>query len=276
MKYTEEFVKQAFNNSKRISDFCRNLGIKPTGGNYRIAKNLITKFNLDITKLKREPWNKGHKVTQPHYTLESLLVKNSLHKGTTSLKNRLIKEGIKEQKCEICGYTENLELHHINGDPTDNRLENLQILCPNCHAKTNNFRFKGKGRTHEAPITYILTEEAAEQRRLDKLEKRRVPEEQRKVKRLVSKTCPNCGEEFVPKDSKQIYCSPECYHSRHDNRPDIITLIKVFKEKGNFTQTGNYFNVSDNAVRKWCILYGLPIKTLELKSYLDNIIIKEI
>ena len=69
---------------------------------------------------------------------------------TFKLKNRLIKEGIKENKCENCGLSSwlgkniNCELDHINGVSTDHRLENLQILCPNCHSQTDTFRAKNK------------------------------------------------------------------------------------------------------------------------------------
>jgi DNA-binding transcriptional ArsR family regulator len=61
------------------------------------------------------------------------------------LKRRLLVEGLKEEQCERCGTSEwrgralSLALHHLNGDPIDNRLENLQLLCPNCHAQTPNF-----------------------------------------------------------------------------------------------------------------------------------------
>jgi hypothetical protein len=61
------------------------------------------------------------------------------------LKTHLFNAGLKENRCEICGVAEwrgaplTMALHHINGDGRDNRLENLEILCPNCHAQTDNF-----------------------------------------------------------------------------------------------------------------------------------------
>ena len=65
------------------------------------------------------------------------------HRG--SLKARLLHAGIKTNNCEECGVSDwrgapiSLALHHVNGDPADNRLENLQLLCPNCHSQTDNF-----------------------------------------------------------------------------------------------------------------------------------------
>lgn len=81
--------------------------------------------------------------------LNEVLVKN---KETSShrLKGRLLAEGLKEHKCECCGITEwngqpaPIELDHINGNHHDNRLENLRILCPNCHAQTETYRGKNK------------------------------------------------------------------------------------------------------------------------------------
>ena len=65
---------------------------------------------------------------------------------TFKLKQRLFSEGLKSNKCEICGVNEwnglpiACELDHIDGDRTNHRLENLRILCPNCHSQTPTFR----------------------------------------------------------------------------------------------------------------------------------------
>ena len=65
------------------------------------------------------------------------------NRGT--IKRCLIRAGLKENRCEECGLAEwrdrplSFALHHINGNGRDNRLENLALLCPNCHSQTQNF-----------------------------------------------------------------------------------------------------------------------------------------
>lgn len=84
--------------------------------------------------------------------IDQLLVPG-FRRGRGHLKARLINGGLKENRCEICGITEwrgrplNMELHHVNGDGEDNRLENLQLLCGNCHAQTDNWGGRGQRRT---------------------------------------------------------------------------------------------------------------------------------
>lgn len=140
-----DIVKSSYS----IAEICRKLNIKPYGGNYRVIKNKIKKLNIDITHMTGRAWNSGVRKMSPKKSLNDILVKDS-HYKSYKLAKRLIKEGLKEHKCEYCGLKEwlgniiKLELHHINGDPYDNRYENLKLLCPNCHAYTDNYRGKNK------------------------------------------------------------------------------------------------------------------------------------
>lgn len=74
----------------------------------------------------------------------------------THLKRRLLAAGLKRNVCEECGLAEwrgrplSMALHHVNGDGRDNRLENLRLLCPNCHAQTENFSGRGRRRVELA------------------------------------------------------------------------------------------------------------------------------
>ncbi len=83
--------------------------------------------------------------------IEDILVAGC-RRGRSHVKARLIGAGLKENRCEVCGITEwrgrplTMELHHVNGDGEDNRLENLQLLCGNCHAQTDNWGGRGQRR----------------------------------------------------------------------------------------------------------------------------------
>jgi hypothetical protein len=77
--------------------------------------------------------------------------------GRGHLKGRLVAAGLKESRCECCGISEwrgkalSMALHHVNGDRHDNRLKNLQLLCPNCHSQTPNFSGRNTRRRPRLP-----------------------------------------------------------------------------------------------------------------------------
>jgi DNA-binding CsgD family transcriptional regulator len=88
---------------------------------------------------------RGELVVRPRKVPLATLLSVGRRRSRFHLKARLIDEGLKNARCERCRLSEwrgqplSLELHHVNGDPHDNRLESLQILCPNCHSQTENF-----------------------------------------------------------------------------------------------------------------------------------------
>jgi 5-methylcytosine-specific restriction endonuclease McrA len=90
-------------------------------------------------------------------SIDVLLVAGRKQTNRTHLKQRLLDAGLKENRCERCGITEwrgkplNMELHHVNGDGSDNHLENLQLLCGNCHSQTDNWGGRGLKRNGNRP-----------------------------------------------------------------------------------------------------------------------------
>ncbi len=141
----EEVVKQSFSFRQVI----KKLGLVPAGGNYYQLQKYIKEYGFDTTHFRGKAWNKGLRgIGKPRILTKEVLVRSSTFQSY-KLKLRLFKEGLKPQRCEQCGWSERapdshlpLEVDHINGDRTDHRIENLQILCPNCHSLTSNYRYR--------------------------------------------------------------------------------------------------------------------------------------
>ena len=140
----EEKIKNCYS----FAELCRRLGLNLEGSNPKTLRKKLDLFGIDYSHFTGQGWNVGLKF-KPRISksLDLILTENSTYQSYKLLK-RLIIEGKKEKKCECCGSIKwngreiPLELHHINGNRTDNRLENLQVLCPNCHALTDNYRGK--------------------------------------------------------------------------------------------------------------------------------------
>lgn len=93
------------------------------------------------------PSGRGTKRKSPSYTISLDEIVQGKHRGysSSSLKHRLLKSQLKKNECECCGLSTwqnqpiTMQLDHINGDSYDHRLENLRMLCPNCHSQTTTF-----------------------------------------------------------------------------------------------------------------------------------------
>jgi Zn finger protein HypA/HybF involved in hydrogenase expression len=168
------------------------------------------------------------------------------------LKAKLIQDGIKKCECEICGaYIWQgeplpLELHHKDGNHYNNDLENLQILCPNCHSIQDGNSGSNIGKYTKQKN--IVQDDNANKR---------------------AQKCLSCGKTLSPK-AKTGYCS-KCIHEqqRKVKRPAREELKSLIRNTS-FLAIGRQYGVSDKAVEKWCVAVGLPYKTREIKSMTDE------
>jgi hypothetical protein len=145
----EELI-EAVRTSRSLSQVLAKLGVRP-GGNQGRLRTRIKELGLDTSHFTGQSWRRGSDIpVVPRRPLEEVLVAGRLSK-TSKLKTRLIQAGLKAPRCESCnrdtwnGLPIPLELDHVNGRRDDNRLSNLRILCPNCHAQTPNYRGKNIG-----------------------------------------------------------------------------------------------------------------------------------
>lgn len=265
-KITKNQLENAVQQSKSIASVCRILNIRPVGGNYRTLRSKIKDWNIDISHFTGQGWNVGVIYRSPcKKPLSEILVENSNFKSITHLRDRLLNEGVKDHQCEKCDFIEwmgkpiPLELNHINGNNTDHRIENLELLCPNCHAQTPNYKGKNKlsALSEKREVEFRKFGEGLTANTEPSLVKQKGVETIHGTpKSKKSKICPNCGSEFFNNRAK--YCSHECYvDATKGKRPKVFELLDSFKKHKNFTQVGNHYGVSSNAVKKWCSFYGI-------------------
>ncbi len=151
--YTDEDLSNAVSSSTSLAQVLEKIKKKPSGGNYTHVKGLIRQLNLSTEHFTGQGHLKGktHNWTKT-IPLEELLVENCNYPAT-KLKNRLIKAGLLKYQCSNCGIVDwcgkplVLHIDHINGNHFDCRIENLRIMCPNCHSQTSTY---GNGKNYKS------------------------------------------------------------------------------------------------------------------------------
>jgi transposase-like protein len=237
-RYSEAEARKAVAESRSYSEVLRRLGLRPAGGNHALLKKWVN----ELWRIPTDHFDGGDSARRGPSArakpLAEVLVRNSSYSRAT-LKRRLFEEGLKDRRCEQCGQGElwrgrrlALIIDHINGVPDDNRLENLQIVCPNCAATLD---------TH-----------CGRKNRMERSLRR----------------CKRCGKEFVAKYRSHRYCSFAC-GSRRDRadlrgipNPEIRKVERPSRgqllaeiEATSYLAVGRKYGVSDNAVRKWVRFY---------------------
>lgn len=216
-------VQQAVKHCSSVKKCLQYLGLRSAGGNYKQFYNWCNKHGIvppkgdNIAALKNSIRNRQKSLTQ--------ILRRESDYSRSELKRRLIQEGLLKNECYECGCLPewngkplSLQIDHINGVGNDNRLENLRILCPNCHTQTNTFA--GRNLKQNKPNCFF---------------------------------CCNCSS-LISKYSKKQLCR-KCAAKiegakRRKERPPLDVLKAKVKNQG-YCATGREYGVSDNAIRKW-------------------------
>ena len=243
IEINEELFVKVVNEEPTAARACKRLGMK-----FSTFKRCAERLGVYKTNMSK----KGVESLLP----EDILIR--IQKSNKKIRGKRIKQvlfllGIKDEKCERCGLTYwngqplVLELHHKDGNPYNNSFDNFEILCPNCHSQTDNFR--GKGNKKE--LKELMWGDVDREKSVSKIKKvKSIP------KISPNKFCKCCGKNLTTK--QKSFCSYKCmaeWNAR--NVPTKEELIELREKYKSNVQIGKAKGVSDNAVKKWFKKYNL-------------------
>ena len=216
--FTEQEFIEVVETSHSIRECLRKLDLACSGASYSIFHSRVKALQLDTSHF-------GVSTVRRAYTkfnkreFQEILVKNSTYRSTDKLKKRLIKEGLLHYSCSKCGISEwngvglSLHLDHVNGISNDNRIENLRLLCPNCHSQTETYAGKNI------------------------------------KKKKKTYNCVDCGVEITRDSTRCVPCNLPLVSTPKIEWPSVEELTKMVGETS-FVAVGRKLGVSDNAIRK--------------------------
>jgi transposase-like protein len=144
-EWTDAEVREAFSGARSVAAVMRRLGLDPLSSRgRRQLERRLRDLGLDPRSLPGKRWAQGSSPDRraSRRPLDEILVQGSTYGSTTHLKRRVLEAGLLVPRCRQCGIDTwqggplTLHLDHVNGDRCDHRIENLRLLCPNCHSQT--------------------------------------------------------------------------------------------------------------------------------------------
>ena len=233
--FSKEELTEIVNDSTNLSEVILKLGYATrSGSNHVTVKKRLEQLQIDTSHFSSSlPQERNEK---------NVFIKNSTASQAT-LRRWYKKGNYTEYKCSICelepfwqGKELTLILDHIDGDNKNHQLDNLRWVCPNCNQQLETTGFKQMRVKNIKPINYCVDCGAVIDSRAQRCRKCAIIERQKSTQESVSQV------------------------TREELKDLLFTLQ-------NFTEIGKKFQVTDNAVRKWCDKYNLPRTIKEIRQY---------